>query len=106
MSAIIEIVPSIIPQMRSDTRVKTRANAIMFQNAGNVKVVLDEAWTLLPGEKLSMGDYNPEIVLRHTFNVRFVGGSMTEGEEPNPLLEAYELNVSGFSRLANYIDKP
>lgn len=104
--SIIEVVPSTRQPIISATNVLVRANVVTIQNAGNILVILDDGWTLRPGEKISFGNYQANVIIRHTYKVRFSGTSLIPGEDDNPLVEVYEMLVANYHDLADYEDHP
>lgn len=102
---LLEIVPTVLPQVRSNRRVKITANVVIFQNAGNINARLENGWTLKPGEKLSMGGWAELNMIPHEFLISFEGNP-PNGEEPDPLVEIMVMNVANIHKLDDYIIQP
>lgn len=102
---ILEIIPTVLPQVRSSRRVKVSANVVIFQNAGNITARLDSGWTLKPGEKLSMGGWAELNMIPHEFLITFEGNP-PQGQDPDPLVEIMVMNVANIQKLDDYIIQP
>lgn len=101
---IIEVVPTAEMQMFTNGPMAVRCNVVIIQNAGNTLVTLDDGWDLRPGEKISFGNYEWNVIIRHTFSVRFGTTSLIPDEEPNPLAQFYTMRAANFHQLSDYED--
>lgn len=102
---ILEVVPSPLEQIRANKSLMIRSNVVIFQNAGNITATIDRAWTLAPGEKLSLGGWEEMVMIVHTFQIAFHGDPPIE-EDANPLVEGLTMNIANIRHIADYIDKP
>lgn len=76
-------------------RYSSRANAVIFQNQGNCDLIIDDGFTLEPGQSLEFGNYAEINTLKMDVTVKFLPG--TAVGEPVQRLEIIEMiqNVKG-----------
>lgn len=101
----MEMVPNTAMPFIMNGQLVARSNVVIVQNAGNILVTLDDAWTLRPGEKLQFGSYDNLGIIRLTFLVKFSGSSLIPGEDDNPLLEVIEVKAANIPALSDYEDQ-
>jgi hypothetical protein len=84
--------------------VSLRGNAFCLQNAGNCDILLDNGYTLAPGQNQWFGNYNELSVVRFDIPVKFLPATAT-GEPVVQRLEIIEVKAA-FSGSGFWIDQP
>lgn len=102
---IFEVIPSTTNVVTVKGTFAVRSNVVIIQNAGTTLVTLDDGWDLRPGEKISFGNYELNVIIRHTFRVSFGSTSLISGEDPEDKVQVYEMKVGNIHSLADYIDQ-
>lgn len=83
------------PRLVSTANYLAKGNVIHFRNNGNCLAYIDDNWTLLPGDTLSIGGFQPVLRLHQNFKVRF-GDQIEDLDDPiNQSLELAEVFVIG-----------
>lgn len=102
---ILETTHIIMAPIESNGHISMRCNAAILQNQGNCDVILDNGFTLEPGQAYMMGNYNELNTMIVEMNVAFIAATAPDPENPIRRLEIVEvltkLTQSGF-----YIDQP
>lgn len=85
-------------------RVSERANAFCFQNAGNCDLVLDNGFTLSPGQNMWFGNYRELNVMSVDVQVTFLPATATS-EPAVPRLELIQV-LTKFVGSGFWVDQP
>lgn len=85
-------------------RFSERANAFCFQNAGNCDIILDNGFTLSPGQNQWFGNYNELNVMQLDVQVTFLPATATS----EPVVQRLEVLqvMAKFIGSGFWIDQP
>ena len=86
-------------------RISIRANAVIFQNAGNCNVELNNGFTLLPQQSIMIGNYNEINTIKIDLSAKFLPATNTSGNPLEQRLEICEIETS-IAGKGLYIDQP
>ena len=85
-------------------RVSERGNAFCFQNAGNCNLLLDNGFTLEPGQNMWFGNYRELNVMSVDVQVKFLPATAT-GDPVVQRLEVIQV-LSKFIGSGFWVDQP
>lgn len=85
-------------------RVSERGNAFCFQNAGNCDLLLDNGFTLEPGQNMWFGNYRELNVMSVDVQVKFLPATAT-GDPVVQRLEVIQV-LSKFIGSGFWVDQP
>lgn len=85
-------------------RISERANAFCFQNSGNCDLILDNGFTLSPGQNMWFGNYRELNVMAVDVQVRFLPATATAA----PVVQRLEVIqvLSKFEGSGFWVDQP
>lgn len=101
---IVETVHIVKEPIVRPQRLSLRANSILLQNAGNCDIMLDNGFTLTPGQSYMVGNHNELDTVIFDSTVIF----LTATAISNPVIQRLEVTTmnSKLSGQGFYIDQP
>lgn len=101
----IETAYIIMPPIGTSQPFSGRANAYLFQNAGNCDILLSNGFTLAPGQNQWFGNYNELNIMSVDINIQFLPSTNTSGDPLVQRLEIIEV-IANFTGSGFWIDQP
>ena len=86
-------------------RLSLRGNAYCLQNQGNCDLILDNGFTLEPGQSQWFGNYNELNVMILDVMIKFLPDTNTSGDPTVQRLEVVQV-MAEFSGSGYWIDQP
>lgn len=87
------------------SRYSSRANAVLLQNKGNVDILINNGWTLVPDQCLEWGNTSELNTVKVDFQIKFLPGTVPPGEDISQRLEIIEMQAN-LTGTGYYIDQP
>lgn len=89
----------------ANQRLSMRCNAALLQNQGNCNIVLDNGFTLEPGQSYTFGNYAEVNTVKIDVQVIFQPATVPPEQEPIFRLEVVEM-LTAITGNGYYIDQP
>ena len=102
---ILETTHIVMAPILDNFHLSMRCNAAMLQNQGDCDIVLDNGFTLEPGQSYMMGNYNELNTMIVELNVAFIAATAPDPDNPTKRLEVVEV-LTKLSGSGLYIDQP
>lgn len=102
---IVETVYQVMQPIEYNQKLSLRTNAAILQNQGNCDIILDQGFTLEPGQSLMLGNYNELNTLQVDTYVRFIDSTAPDPENPTRLLQYIEITAK-LTGTGYFIDQP
>lgn len=102
---IIETVHIVMAPILQNGLLSLRCNAAILQNQGNCNIVLDQGFTLEPGQSYMLGNYNELNTIKIDVQVAFIAATAPDPDNPVFRLEVVEI-LSNLTGSGFYIDQP